>query len=334
MTLISPIAHRAAMVALLLTASLSFSIARAAPLEVREQVIIDYRPVVSRIEAADTATARARLQGVVTKLAIDEGDLVKAGDVVAIIADDTLGPQISALKSRIDGLNARINQAEQDLQRNEALFAEGFFPRAKLDEQRTSLDVLKRNLAAAISERRALVARQNEGRIIAPADARVTKVNVVEGSVVSPGEIIARFATLDGLVRMALPERHAAQIKEGETVSLRLPSRDNVVKSATIIKIYPELRDGAVIADATVEGGLNALVGERVDVLAPVGERRAILIPKNYVVTRYGIDFVRVKVGDRFVDAPVAIAAPLLDDDQQYEILSGLRAGDLIEEVE
>ena len=103
------------------------------------------------------------------------------------------------------------------------------------------------------------------------------------------------------------------------------------MRSATIIRIYPELRQGAVVADARVEGGLTALFGERVDVLAPVGERRAIRIPKDYVSTRFGVDFVRVEVGERFIDAPVALAAPLVDAAGQYEILSGVKAGDRIE---
>lgn len=305
--------------------------AAAQVLEIEESTVVDYRPVVARIEAGDTATARSRLQGVVTQLSIDEGDVVSAGDVVAVVTDDTLVPRLAALRSRAQALESQIRQAEEDLARNEGLHADGFFPTVRLDEQRTALEVLKRNLASAQAERRALVARQSEGQIRAPADARVTSVNVVQGSIVSPGEVIASFATLNGIVRLSLPERHAAQIAEGETVSLRLPTRGGDVRVATIIKVYPELRDGAVIADATVVGGLQALVGERVDVLAPVGERRAIRVPKEYVSTRYGVDFVRVQVGDRFVDAPVALAAPLADTQGQVEVLSGLRPGDRIE---
>ena len=309
-------------------------VAAAQTLDIETSTVMDYRPVVARIEAGDTATARSRLQGVVSRLTIDEGDVVSANQVVAVVTDGTLAPQLAALSSRIQGLESQIRQAEEDLARNEALFKEGFFPKARLDEQRTGLDVLKRNLSSAQSERRALSARQAEGQIRAPADSRVTKVNVVEGSIVSPGEVIASFATLDGIVRLSLPERHAAQMAEGETVTLRLPARGGDLQTATIVKVYPELRNGEVIADATVPGGLKALVGERVDVLAPVGERRAIRVPKDYVSTRYGVDFVRVLVGDRFVEAPVALAAPLADTDGQYEILSGLRPGDRIEKPE
>ncbi|WP_291049459.1 efflux RND transporter periplasmic adaptor subunit [Hyphomonas sp.] len=308
--------------------------ANAQILTVEESIVVDYRPVIARIEAGDTATARSRLQGVVTRLNIVEGQIVKAGEVVAIVTDDTISPQLSSLSSRIEGLKSQIRQSEEDLTRNEGLLARGFYPKARLDEERTTLDVLRRSLASTEAERRALSAREAEGRILAPANAHVTAVNVVQGSVVSPGEILASFATVNGIVRLALPERHAASIAEGETISLRLPSRSDDIRTATIMKIYPELRQGSVIADATVQGGLTALFGERVDVLAPVGERRAIRIPKEYVSTRFGVDFVRVAVGERFVDAPVALAAPLVDDTGQYEILSGLRPGDKIQKPE
>ena len=309
-------------------------VGNAQTITVEESVVIDYRPVIARIEAGDTATARSRLQGVVTRLNVVEGQIVKAGDLVAVVTDSTLSPQLSALGSNIEGLKSQVKQAESDIARNEGLLAQGFYPRARLDEEKTSLDVLKRSLATAEAERRALSAREAEGRILAPANAHVTDVGVVKGSVVSPGDVLASFATVNGVVRLALPERHAATLTEGEAISLRLPSRSDDIRTATIIKIYPELKQGSVIADARVEGGLTALFGERVDVLAPVGERRAIRIPKDYVSTRFGVDFVRVQVGERFIDAPVALAAPLVDAAGQFEILSGLRAGDRIEKPE
>lgn len=308
--------------------------AQAETYSVEESVVLDYRPVIARLEAGDSATARSRLQGVVTSLRIDEGSEVKTGEIVAIVTDDTINPTIASLSSRVEGLKSQITQAEDDLARAEKLYEDEFYPKARLDEQRTGLDVLKRNLSSLESERNALEARRNEGRIRAPADARVTAVNVVEGSVVSPGEVIASFATLDGVVRLSLPERHAGEINEGSGITLRLPSRNGELHTASISKVYPELRDGAVIADAIVPGGLQALVGERVDVLAPVGERRAIRIPKTFVKTRYGLDFVRVKVGDRFIDAPVALASPYPDPEGYVEVLSGLKPGDLIESQE
>ena len=154
---------------------------------------------------------------------------------------------------------------------------------------------------------------------------------VVQGSIVSPGEVIAKLATIEGVVRLSLPERHAGQIEQGQTIELRLPARGGEQKQAVITKIYPVLRGGAVIADAVVDGGLSALVGERIDVLVRIGERSALRIPKTYIATRYGIDFVKVHVGEHIIDAPVTLANPVADADGYVEILAGLHAGDEIE---
>lgn len=73
------------------------------------------------------------------------------------------------------------------------------------------------------------------------------------------------------------------------------------------------------------------MVGERVDVLAPVGERFALRIPKLFVTTRYGIDFVKVHVGEYIIDAPITLANPNADADGFVEVLAGLHDGDTIE---
>lgn len=300
-------------------------------LTVSQQIVTDYRPVVARLESSDTITARARISGVITQLNIDEGSIVKKGDVLARIQDETISPRLAALNAKISGIQNQLAQLVDDLKRAENLHKDGFFPTSKLEQARTQVQVTRETLVGAKYERNALVSIRTKGVVRAASGGRVTAVNVVKGSVVSSGEIIARLATLDGVVRLALPERHAGQIREGETLSLRLPARGGEVYQATISKIYPELRGGAVIADAIVDGELSALVGERVDVLVPVGERRALRIPKPFVQTRFGIDFVKVHVGKYVIEAPVTLANPKADLEGFVEILSGLSAGDVVE---
>ncbi|MCF6222025.1 MAG: efflux RND transporter periplasmic adaptor subunit [Robiginitomaculum sp.] len=299
-------------------------------LTVSKDVITDYRPVVARLESSDTATVRARIAGIIVRLDIDEGTVVKKGQVIATIRDESLNPGIAALDAKINGIEKQLAQYKTELAQAEKLFERGFVATTKRDQARTAVDITAKELSGTKSQRSALIAQRSKGVIHAPADARVTQVNVSKGSAVSPGEIIANMATLDGVVRLSLPERHAGQIKEGETISLRLPARGGETHQATITKVYPELRGGAVIADAVVDGGLSALVGERVDVLAPVGERLALRIPKSFITTRYGIDFVKVHVGELIINAPVTLANPKADADGFVEVLAGLHDGDII----
>ncbi|MEE9346783.1 MAG: efflux RND transporter periplasmic adaptor subunit [Robiginitomaculum sp.] len=297
---------------------------------VHEQVITDFRPVVARLEASDSAMARARISGIVTRLNIDEGDVVKKGQVLAIVRDEGINPQIAAINARIAGIENQLAQYQSELDRAQKLLDRGFVTPANRDKARTAVDVTQKSLTGAMAQRDAISANRGKGVIVSPSNARITQVNIVVGSAVSPGEVIAKLATLSGVVRLSLPERHAGQIKQGESLTLRLPARGGETKHATISKIYPELRGGAVVADAVVDGGLSALVGERVDVLVPVGKRRALRISKDYVTTRYGIDFVKVNVGEYIIDAPVILANPKADAEGFVEILSGLRDGDVI----
>jgi RND family efflux transporter MFP subunit len=304
---------------------------RAEPFTVRAESVTDFRPVIARIEASDTVLAKARISGTVTALSLDEGKLVKRGERLALIVDTTLPPQINALSARASSLQAQLKRSEDDRTRARKLHADGFFPRARLDALENDVTSARQNLASAQAERQALIARRDEGAVLAPVDAIATEVLVVQGTVVSAGEIIARFASSDGIVRLSLPERHAGAVKVGEAVQLSLPSRGGEVRTASIVQVYPQLRDGAVIADARVEGGLDALVGERVDVLVPVGVRTAILIPQSHVSTRFGIDFVSVKVSETMtIQTPVVLASGRADSRGRVEVLSGLRPGDVV----
>ena len=302
-----------------------------ASLTITEEIITDVRPVIARLEASDTATARARLSGIVTRLDIDEGSVVKKGQIIAIVRDESLNPQIQALDAKISAIEQQLIQYKTELSNAQKLLAKGFVSPIKRDQARTAVDVTAKELKAVQAQRAALVTRRTKGVIKSPANARVNEVLVVQGSSVTTGEVIAKLSTLKGVVRLSLPERHAGQIEQGQIITLRLPSRSSEQIQATITKIYPSLRAGAVIADAVVKGGLSALVGERVDVLVPIGERRALRIPKSYIDTRYGIDFVKVHVGEHIIDAPVTLADPAADTDGYVETLAGLHIGDVIE---
>ncbi len=80
---------------------------------------------------------------------------------------------------------------------------------------------------------------------------------------------------------------------------------DQASKSGVIDLVYPQIEDGRVIADATVEGLGEYFVGDRLRVWISGGTRTAFVIPSNYVTTRFGIDYVHIRQADRTIDAPV-----------------------------
>jgi len=209
----------------------------------------------------------------------------------------------------------------------------GILPRTKLDETRTALNVAENGLRAKTAERAVIQQQFNEGQILAPVDGRVLKRMVSVGSVVLPGDTVEMIAQQDFKLRLRVPERHASFLKAGDKIRLDgAEFGDHVAKSGVIDLVYPQIEDGRVIADASVEGLGEYFVGDRLRVWISGGTRTAFVIPSSYVTTRFGIDYVHLRQADQTVDVPVQRGRPLpspgLPDG--LEILSGIRAGDTL----
>ena len=64
--------------------------------------------------------------GVITRLNIDEGSLVKKGQTLAIIRDESINPQIAALDAKIAGVEKQLSQYKTELARAQTLLGKGF----------------------------------------------------------------------------------------------------------------------------------------------------------------------------------------------------------------
>ena len=88
-----------------------------------------------------------------------------------------------------------------------------------------------------------------------------------------------------------------------------------------------------MIADARVGGLGDYFVGERVRVWISGDERPTFIVPAAYVVTRFGLDYARVRNTDgTVIDVPVQRGRerPRPDMPDALEILSGLHPGDVL----
>lgn len=294
---------------------------------------MELKAVFGQVQSKTLAVARSRLGGTVTSLKVSEGSEVKAGDELAVVVDDKLALQLGALDARLKGLNAELTNAGQELQRAKKLLASGVIAKTKADAVQTQYDVLFNQHKAAQSDRAVLLQQASEGRVFAPAAGRVLTVPVTESSVVMPGEAIARIASDGYFVRLSLPERHAAQLQQGSTVSLGGRGLDLAPPVAgkmtgTIVKIYPEIENGRVLADVEVAGLGDYFVGERTLVWVPVAQRLVLSVPASAVTHNSGLDTVRLENG---MMASVIVGSSFEAGGVQHvEVLSGIEAGDKV----
>jgi RND family efflux transporter MFP subunit len=319
------------LMAALAATMVSAPLACAEPLTVAPRTVADEKAVFATVESISVVPARGRIGGTVVQLNVREGDSVTRGQAIAVIADDKLALQMKSLDAQIQALQAQADQAQIDFTRTEGLVDRGILPRTKLDETRTALNVAENGLRAKTAERAVIQQQFNEGQVLAPVDGRVVKRTVSIGSVVLPGDTVETIAQQNFKLRLRVPERHARFLKAGDKVRVDgAEFGDQAAKFGVIDLVYPQIEDGRVIADATVEGLGEYFVGDRLRVWISGGTRAAFVIPSNYVTTRFGIDYVHLRQGEQTIDAPVQRGRDLPSSElpNGLEILSGIRAGD------
>jgi len=314
-----------------LIAGLSTASAHAQTLAVATRPVADEKAVFATVESVSVVPARSRIGGTIVQLSVREGDRVMRGQAIAAVGDEKLVLQTKSLDAQIEALQAQADQAQIDFNRIEGLVGNGTLPRVKLDEARTALNVAQNALRARIAERAVIQQQATEGQVLAPDDGRVLKRLVTVGSVVLPGDPIATVAQQNFKLRLRVPERHARFLKAGDKVRVDgAEASEQPAKWGVIDLVYPQIEEGRVIADAVVEGLGEYFVGDRLRVWIAGGTRPAIVIPASYVTTRFGIDHVLLKRGERTISVPVQRGRDLPTPElpSGLEILSGLRDGD------
>jgi len=310
---------------------------RAGEFTVHPVVVPEMKAVFGQVESRIVVPARARIGGSVRDIRASEGDEVKEGQVIATIVDDKLALQLSAADAKIEALNSQLANARVQLERAQQLRTSGAGTQVNLDQARTQFEVITNQVAAARAEKDVIAQSAREGDVLAPATGRVLTVPVTFGSVVLPGEDIARVAPGPYYLRLSLPERHAAEIAQGADVlvggrGLAQPAGQPAAsRRGRIAKIYPEITDGRVIADVEIAGIGDYFVNERTLVSIPVGKRTVLAVPPAAISTLHGVDYVRVKTGADQMDVAVITGETFGEGNLRHiEILTGLRDGDQV----
>lgn len=292
------------------------------------QTVPEWKAVYGRVEARDLVPARARIGGTVVELLVTEGDTVAAGQRIALVRDDKLAFQIAAHDAELGALSAQLSKAEAELARGASLVQRGVVTAQRLEQLRTDVDVTRSRIAAVEAQRAVVVQQGEEGAVLAPSSGLVLSVPVTRGAVVMAGEPAATIGGGGFYLRLAIPERHARDLKEGAPIRI---AAGGAQTEGRLAKLYPRIENGRVIADVEVEALDHAFVDARVAVEVPVGSRKALMVPRAAISTRAGLDLVRIAADGSEVERAVVPGETVMRDGTALvEILTGLAAGETV----
>lgn len=296
---------------------------------VQVRPVQDLKPVSAELTTRDMAEARSRIGGLLVSLSVQEGDLVRRGQPIALVRDDRIGLLTGAYDAQAAAAAAEAARAEADLGRIRTLFDQGVYAKARLDQAEAQAKAARAQLAAAQAQRAASAELGAQGAVLAPADGRVLLADVPVGSVVAAGQSLARITAGPPVIRITLPEAQARALQVGDRVRLAPEDLDGRTAEGVIAQVYPAVGGGQTTADVEAPALPGDQVGRRVRAWVSLGERQALVLPSTHVTTRYGVDYVTVVRADGGA-SPIPVQTAPGPSQAEVEILSGLRAGDVV----
>lgn len=288
------------------------------------ETVAEMRRVSGEIRTRDEVMVPARIGGTVVRLNVKAGDAVKAGQTLAVVRDERLGFETGAATAQLRAAEADAARSKAALRRIEDLYRNKVYSAARLEAAQAEARAAEAGVAAARAASGARANMEAQGAIVAPAAGRVLRADVPVGAVVMPGQPVVSVTAGPLVVRLMLPEALAGALRPGQPVTLESEPE----MTGRLVQVYPGVTAGQVMADAAVEGLEGAFLGRRVTARLQTGTRTALVVPKRFVTTRYGVDFVDVVSGNAVNAVPVQLAA--LPGGDRVEILSGVAAGDVV----
>jgi RND family efflux transporter MFP subunit len=214
-------------------------------------------------EAFEQASIYSRTSGYVAKRAVDIGDHVKAGDLLAEITAPELDHQLAQAQATIVQTEAALRQAEANMEiarvtweRDSKLLDRGWVTKQQGDQERLTLQaqesavaVAKANLDAQKAQLLVLQQRKAYQRVVAPFDGVVTARNIDAGSLVSGdatgGTSMFTMMHSDVIrIQLYVPQDQAFGLTAGVGATVRVPELPGQDFTGTVTRIASALAPG------------------------------------------------------------------------------------------
>lgn len=294
----------------------------AVPVEVataKQGPIEDRFAIVGSLEASESITVVAEIDGTIAALPFKEGQPVKAGSLIVHLDDAELAAQVARAEAVRDQ-----ERATYDRTRN--VVDQGAGAPQDLDDAAANLKVAEAELKLA----RARLAK-TKIRATFPGITGTRRVSV--GAFVRAGAEITTLTRIDELrVNFTVPERLLRQLHRGSTVTVTTTAypdhRLNGVIDIIDPVLDPDTRSARIVARVKNPDGLLR-PGMSADIAVILHARQnAITIPSEAVLVQGGQNMVYVIQPDSTVTPrPVKLG---LRQESVVEIVDGLKPGERV----
>ncbi|MCK0163199.1 efflux RND transporter periplasmic adaptor subunit [Marinobacter sp. S6332] len=298
------------------------------------------------VRSTQRATLTFQVSGTLKERAVELGQTVAAGDVLARAYNPALEPARDSAQAKLDELNTRYDQAKREWERSSRLHERGVVSEQNLEQIAARRDSLKASVAtaqAALAEATQLL---QESTLRAPFAGRVEALLVQRDEFVAAGQPVMRLSSPEGKeVEVRVPAYLLAHVSLDQELPVwSVQNRSAAPVTGSVVEIAQAGAIRGELHPVLVSLPINTLdTGEPVEVgITPIRES-AITVPLLSVVrSADGMMVFRVRDGvarrvpievERVVGERVVVRTGELEPGDQvvYAGMTRLADGDAVE---
>jgi RND family efflux transporter MFP subunit len=297
-----------------------------------------------KISARQESDVISRLPGKVVELRFNVGDIVRAGEVVAVIRSDTLTRRISDSESAL--LKARselattmeeLAQTEKELAHAREWHQQDLIARrdveqaaASAETARTQADLARARVAqqeAMLAQARAL---ERFARVTAPVAGIVQRRWVERGASVNDSSPLLTLAQGGLRAVVSVPADDSAELRPGMTVEIVNPTTPDKIFAGEIDSLDQQIKEGYRSVEIAIPLGDGPALAPDVVVDATIinGKHSTVIwVPRSAVVTSNNRNYVFKVIAGRATREEVSVAD---SRSEEVRITRGIEDGDLL----
>jgi RND family efflux transporter MFP subunit len=296
---------------------------------VQDRELLQRLAVSGTLKATQSAFIKARVAGELQDLQLREGDMVRAGQIVARVDATDAQARLRQAQQQAAAARSQVEIAQRSYDNNRTLVEKGFISKFALDSSSASLATAQATYQAAVAGVDVLSKQLQDTVLRAPISGQVAQRLAQNGERIGVDGRVLELVDIRQLeLEASLAAADSPLLRLGQTAELQIEGAGRPVR-AKVVRINPTVVAGsrAVLAYLALEPTEGLRQGLFAQGTLVVGSRTSPSIPVSAVRNDRPRPYVQIVRDNKVVHQNVDVGAQGEFDGQWMVAIDGLPAG-------